>query len=180
MKPDQVFRKPCLIALLRLALVGLKSAACKYWASYGFEVCARMLFTTFSDCCGPRGTSHIPVFLFLVPLIISSPLFWTDIACLSSVMVHPSSHNNTNDINGAVYIFGKMWICLASLLRPGSWRVAICFEYIVLPSVIIDFISLSIISGDIVGVACLARCILAPESAIASMLLLVGLGGLLI
>ena len=105
--PGQVFSKLCLITLRRLALVGLKSAACKYLASSGFEVCARMLFTTFSDCCGPRGTSHIRVFLFLVPLIISSPLFWMEIACLSNAMVHPSSHNTPNDINGDVCIFEK-------------------------------------------------------------------------
>ena len=91
-RPGQVFRKPCLIYLRRLAVVGMKIAACKYWASSGFEVCAIMLFTTFSDCCGPRGTSHITAFLFLVPLIIFYILFWIDIYFLSSVMVHPSSH----------------------------------------------------------------------------------------
>ena len=83
-------------------MVGLKSAACKYWASSGFEVCARILGTTFSDCCVPRGTYHIPVFLFLVPLIISSPLFWIGMSCLSIVMVHPLSHETPNDINGSV------------------------------------------------------------------------------
>ena len=98
----QVFRKPCLIALMILAVVGINSAACKYWDSSGSEVCAIMLFTTFSDCCGPRGTSHIPVFLFLVSLIISSPYFWMEIYCLSSVMVHPSSHITPNYINEAV------------------------------------------------------------------------------
>ena len=41
----------------------------------------------------------------------------------------------------------------------------------------LDFISLSIITGAIVGVACIDRCIFAPEYAIASMLVLVGLGG---
>ena len=105
-RPVQVFRKPCLISLRRLAVVGLKSAACKYLASSGFEVCARMLFTTFSDCCGPRGTSHISVFLFLIPFILPSPFLWMDIACLSSVMVHPSSHKTPNDINGDVCILG--------------------------------------------------------------------------
>ena len=99
------------------------------------------------------------------------------IACLYSVMVHPSSHKTPNDINGADWIFGEMWICLASLLRPGIWSVAICVDFIVLPSCSLAFISLSIITGAIVGVACLARCIFATDSAIASMLLLVGLGG---
>ena len=59
-----VFRKPCLVDLGILALFGLKSAAFKYWASSSFEVCARMLFTTFPDCYVPRGTSHITVFYF--------------------------------------------------------------------------------------------------------------------
>ena len=118
-RPGQVFRKTCLIDLMRLAVVGMKSAACKYLDSSGFEVCARMLSTTFSYCCGPRDTSHSPVFLFLVPFIISSPLFWIDIAYLYILMVHTSSHKTTNDINGSVCIFGKMRICLASLLLPG-------------------------------------------------------------
>ena len=105
--PGQVFRKTCLIALRRLAVVGMQSAACKYCARYGFEVCARVLFTTFSYCCVSRGTSHIPVFLFLVPLIIYDLFFWMDSSCLYSVMVHPSSHKTPNNINGAVCIFGK-------------------------------------------------------------------------
>ena len=88
-RPGQVFRKLCLIALRRLVVVGMKSAACKYWDSSGFEVFAIMLFTTFSDCCVPRGTPQIHVFLFMVPLIISSPLLWMEIVSLSSVMVHP-------------------------------------------------------------------------------------------
>ena len=106
-RPVRVFRKPCLIASRRIAVVGLKSAACKYWTSSGFEVYSRMFFTTFYDCCVPRGTSHIPVFLFLVPLIIYFPLFWIEFSYLSSVMAHPSSHKIPNDINGAVFIFGK-------------------------------------------------------------------------
>ena len=74
-RPVQVFRKPSLIALNRLAIVWMKSDECNYWDSSGFEVCAIMLFTAFSDCCGPRGNSHITIFLFLSPLIISSQLF---------------------------------------------------------------------------------------------------------
>ena len=88
--PGQVFRKPCLIALRRLALVGINSVACKYWDGYGFEVYVVMFFTTFCDWCRPRGASHIPVLLFLVPLIVSSPFFWVEIYCLYSVVVHPS------------------------------------------------------------------------------------------
>ena len=64
MRPGHVFRKSCLIDLRIIALVGLKSAAHKYWASYDFGFCARMLFTTFPDCYVPRGTSHITVFYF--------------------------------------------------------------------------------------------------------------------
>ena len=130
-RPGQVFRKPFLIALNRIAAVGLKSAAYKYLASSVFEVCARIGFTTFSDCCDPRGTSKIPALLFLAPLIISSLLFWMEIVCLSRVMVNPSLHKTPNDINRAVYIFGKIWICLTSLLRPGIWSVAICIDSIV-------------------------------------------------
>ena len=74
-RPGQVFRKHFLIALRRIDVVGRNSAACKYCDGYGLDVCARMLFTTVSGCCVPRSTSHIPVFLFLVPLIIYFPFF---------------------------------------------------------------------------------------------------------
>ena len=170
MRHVQVFRKPFLVALITLAAFGLKSSACKYWASYGCEFCDRMLFTTFSDCCVPRLTYHIPVFLFLIPLIIYFPLFWIEIYCLSSVMVYPSS---PNDINGAVCIFGKMWIYLYCFLIPSIWSVAICEDSIVLPSGSLDFISFSIIKGATVGVACFDGCMFAPESTISIMLVLV-------
>ena len=106
--PDQVFRKPCFIALRRIAVLGLKSSTLRYCASYGLDVWDIMLLFTASDCCVSRGTSHIKVLLFLVPLIFSCTLLWTEISCLSSVMVHPSSQNNLNDISGDVFIFGKM------------------------------------------------------------------------
>ena len=105
-RSSHLFRKTYLIALRRLDVVGLRSAACKYCSSYGFEVCPRMLFTTFSYFCGPRGTSHVPVFLFLVPLVTYSPFFWMDISCLSCIMVHPLSPSTPNDINSAVFISG--------------------------------------------------------------------------
>ena len=136
-----------------------------------------MLCTTFCDCCVPRGTSQIPVLFFMVPLIFSSLLLWTDISCLSCVMVHPPSYDTPNDINGAVWIFGKMWICLACFLRHGSWSVAMCADSIVLPSGSLDFISFSIIKGDIVGMAFFAMCLFAPKFAISRNLVLVGLGG---
>ena len=46
-----------------------------------------------------------------------------------------------------------------------------------LPSDSLAFISPSIITGSILGVACLAGCIFEPEYAVASMIILVGLGG---
>ena len=139
-RPVQVFRKPCLNALKRLAVAGMKSAACKYQASSGFKVYAKMIFTIFSYCCFPRGTSHIPVLLFLVLFIINFPLFWMEISFLSIVMVHPSSHRAPNDNNGAVWIFGKMWIRLICLIIPGRWCVAMCLDSTVLPYGSITFI----------------------------------------
>ena len=103
-----------------------------------------------------------------------------DISCLSSVMVHPSSHINPNDIHGDVCIFGKMWIYLACFLRPGIWSVAICEDYIVFPSSSPVDISTNIVIEAIVGVACFARCIFAPESVIARILVIFGLGAVLI
>ena len=131
----QFFTKHRLIALRRLAVIGLKCAACRYCDSFGLFVWSRMLFTTVSDCCVYRGTYHILVCLFLVYFIISCQFFWTDTSFLSSVMVNPSSHNNPNDISEDVFIFGKMWIYLACFLWPGSCSVAMCDEYIMPPSV---------------------------------------------
>ena len=88
MRPGHVFRKPCLVALRKLAVVGLNSAACKYWDSSSLDICAIMLFTTVCDCWVPKGIFYIPVVLFLVPLIIYFPFFYTDISYLSSVMLH--------------------------------------------------------------------------------------------
>ena len=34
--------------------------------------------------------------------------FLTDISCLSSMMMHPSSHQNPNDTIRTVFIFGEM------------------------------------------------------------------------
>ena len=168
--PRHVFRKPCLMDFIRLAVVGLNSAACKYCAGSGFYVCARMLFIIATGCWFYRGASHIPFFLFLVPLIIFCPFYWTDIYCFSSLMVHPSSHNTSNKINVGVFIFGKIGICLACLLRPYIWSVAMCEYYIVLPSGSLAIVSFEIIIGFIVVVNFFARCIFAPESEIASML----------
>ena len=79
-----------------------------YCASYGLVLWDGMLFITASDLCVFGVTSHIPLCLFLVPFNISCPFLQTDISCLSSVMVNPSSPENPNDISWAVIIFGKM------------------------------------------------------------------------
>ena len=109
-RPGQVFRKPCFIELKRLAVVGMKHDTRSYCASSGLDVWDIILFIISSDCCVSRGTYHIPVLLFPVPLIISCPFFCTYISCLYSVMVHPSPQKNPNYISGAVLIFGRMWI----------------------------------------------------------------------
>ena len=120
----------------------------------------------------PWGTSQIPDFLFLVPLIISCPFFWTDISCLSVVMVHISSHKTPNVISGDVFIFGEIWIYLACLLIPGSWSVPMGEDSMVIPSGSLDIISFEIITGAIVVVAFISRFIFTPESVIANILLL--------
>ena len=134
----------CLIALSRLAVVELKSAAWRNCDSYGLVVWDRKSFVAASECCVSRGTSPISFCLFLVPFIIPYTFIWTDISCLSSVMVHQSSYNNPNDISGAIFIYGEILIWLAFLLRPGIWSVFVCDEPIVLP-----YASLSIMSFEI-------------------------------
>ena len=146
MNPDQIFRKPCLISLSSLAVVGLKIAAYRYFDSYGLFVWARILFTTVSDCCVSRVTSHIPVCLFLVPFIISCPLFWTVISCLSSVMVYLSSHRTPNDISWAIH-FLLILSCLYVGPCRGIWSVAMCDVSIVLPSSILAVMLFDIMIG---------------------------------
>ena len=138
--PVQVFIKPCFIALRSLAVVGMKNAVWSYCAISGLDFCISMLFITASYCCVLRSTSHIPFLLFMVPLILYCPFFWTGISCLYSVMVYTSSHKTPNDISGAVFVFRKIWICLACFIRPGIWSVAMCEEFIVLPSCSLAFI----------------------------------------
>ena len=86
-----------------------------------------------------------------------------DISCLSSEMVHPSSHETPNDINGAFYTLGGIWVCLACFLRPGSWSVAIFVGSIVFPSSSLAFIEFTIFTGAFLGVDFIARCIFASE-----------------
>ena len=65
-----------------------------------------------------------------------------------------------------------MLICLAFLLIPGSWSVAIFDDSIVLTHGSISVMSFEIIIGAIVVVDCFDRCIFAPDSAIYSTILL--------
>ena len=108
MRPSQVLNKPCLVALRRIIVVGIKSVTSRYCANYGVVVWARIVFSKISDFCVSRGTFHIPVCLLLVPFIIFCPVFWTDVYFLSSGMVHPSPNNTPNDVSGDVFIFGEM------------------------------------------------------------------------
>ena len=58
------------------------------------------------------------------------------------------------------------------MLRPVSWRVSICDDSFVLLSGSLAIIFFDTLTGTIVVVACLFRCVFAPESEIANMLLL--------
>ena len=98
-RPGQVFREPCLVALRSLDAVGMKISELSYCASYGLVVYSRMLFVTasyFFQDNFPHSS-----------LIVSCPFLWNKISCLYSVLVHPSSHKTPNDISGAVFIGGK-------------------------------------------------------------------------
>ena len=46
----QRLQENVLMDLMRLAVVGLNSAACKHCVSFGFDVFARMLFITAAGC----------------------------------------------------------------------------------------------------------------------------------
>ena len=106
-RTGQVLSNFCLIDLRKLDVVGMKSSALRPCASSGLHVWARIVFVTAADCFVFSVTHHIPVFMFLVALIVSCPFFRTGVSCLYSFMVHPSSNNTSNYISGAVFIFGK-------------------------------------------------------------------------
>ena len=65
MRLGQVLRKPGLIALSRLAVVGIKSTAWKYCASSGLVVWTIMLFSTISDLLYLQG--NLPHSCLLLP-----------------------------------------------------------------------------------------------------------------
>ena len=54
----------------------------------------------------------------------------------------------------------------------GSWSVAICYDYIVIPSDSINVMSFEIMTGAIFVVDCFYGCIFVPESDIARVFLL--------
>ena len=59
-------------------------------------------------------------------------------------------------MSGTVIVSVKMIICIAFLVRPGSWSVATCEKSILLPSGILQVVFFDIITGDIVCVALFA------------------------
>ena len=87
--PVQVFRKLCLIAFRRIAVVGLKSDACKYWDSSGFEVCARMFLPHFLIVVDP---GELPTFLYscfwYLWLFLLHSSGWTFLVCLVLWCIH--------------------------------------------------------------------------------------------
>ena len=70
-----------------------------------------------------------------------------------------------------------MWIFLACLIGPDSWSVAMYNDSIVLLSGSLAVMVFEIMTGSIVLVAFLVRCIFAPESLIGSVFLLGEFGG---
>ena len=76
---------------------------CQFWFDYmGHNIIYHNFY-----CYISRGTSHIPVCMFLVYFNICCLFFYTVIYCLSSVTVHPSSHKTPNNITGSRIIFEK-------------------------------------------------------------------------
>ena len=62
-RPGHVLSKPILVALMRIADVGLNSVTWKYCASSGLVVWDRMLFTTFFIVLFPGNFPHSYVFV---------------------------------------------------------------------------------------------------------------------
>ena len=103
---------------------------CQFWFSYfGHNVICHNFWWLYLQGNFPHSS-------FLVSGAFYSflSIFWDDISILSIVMVHPSSYITLNDISWALFVYEKMWICLACLLSPGIWSVAICDESILIPS----------------------------------------------
>ena len=172
--PGHVLRKPSLIDLRRLVVVGKNSAAWKYIVNFGFVVWAIILFTTVFDCCVTRETYHITACLLLVPFNIICHIFLVQCDGASIITQYPQQYE------WAVIIFGEMCICLTSFVRPSSWIVSSFYNSIVIPYDSLAVMFFGIMMWAIVGVYSFFRCMFAPQSAIASMYLLGDLGGVLI
>ena len=83
-------------------------------------------------------------------------------------------------MSGSVIILGEIIICLDFLVRPGSWVVATCDDFVVIPYGILAEMVFDIITGAISGVTSFARWMFTPESEITSIYFLGELGGFLI
>ena len=114
---------------------------------------------------------HILICLFLCPVSIYCPLFWYFVVCLSSVMIQPSSHKTPKDISGDAFVSGKMLIFLDSLDSPVISKVATCVDSVVMPSGSFSSMVCSHLTGSIVGVSLLEKCMLAPEAVISMFVL---------
>ena len=84
-------------------------------------------------------------------------------------MVHPSSRKILMDMRGDFFIAGEMWIFLDSLDSTGGGSVVTYIESMVLPSTSLSSMVCVHITGDIFGVAILAKCMFAPDSDIAKL-----------
>ena len=154
-RPIHILRKTFLIDTRRSVFVGINSPALNYCVNCGLVLWARMLFTTGFDCFVIRWTSHFPVCLFLVPFKICFPLFWTVISCWSGVVVHTSSHRTPNNMSGVVLILVEMWVCLAFIVRPGSYSFSTCDNSIVLPYGSIVVMLVTLLLGTLLVWLCL-------------------------
>ena len=75
MRRGRFLRKPRLIELMRLVVVGIKIVAWKYCASSGLVVLAIILYTTIFYYCVSREASHIPFSFSLVHFYIFCTFF---------------------------------------------------------------------------------------------------------
>ena len=124
-RPGKVFRKPFLIALRSLSVVEMNSSSWRYCTSSGSVVWSIMLFITASDCRVFRGTSHIPVCLFLVLFICYCTFLWTDISCLYSVFL-------LGEFSGVPIKFIKLFlgllISILLIIAPNRHLHPFCFH----------------------------------------------------
>ena len=106
----------------------------------------------------PHPCFYVPVSFYCFLYILLNCHFF------SSLLVRPSSHRTVNDMSGDVLIFGEMWIFLDLRVRIGSWSVATCDDFIVLPYGRLAVILFDIMNGEIYGVASFPRWMFYPET----------------